>query len=452
MTPAIHRVALVAALTALLPIANAAAPAQEVARLGRDLTPIGAEKAGNEDGSIPEWTGGITEPPAGYKIGTHHVDPFASDQPLYTISAENLAEHRDDLSPGQIALLEKYATYKMMVYPTRRSASFRQRIYDYTIKNASTGNLVSGGDGVADVSEGFPFAIPQNGQEVVWNHKLRDKGLAQVRYNNQVSPTATGQFSVVRLREETIGLYWKEGSTLADTNNVLAYFYQLVEAPPRLAGQVLLVHETLDQVVRPRQAWVYNPGQRRVRKAPNIAYDNPGTASDGLRTNDMADMFVGALDRFEWKLIGKREMIVPYNSYKAHSNTLDYSDLVRPGHLNPDVMRYERHRVWVVEANLKQGVRHINKKRVFYFDEDSWQIVIAEHYDSAGNLWRVSEAHPINYYERPTFWATIEVHHDLKNGRYIASGLDNQEQINNFSFQTSADDFTPAALRKRGIR
>jgi hypothetical protein len=215
---------------------------------------------------------------------------------------------------------------------------------------------------------------------------------------------------------------------------------------------VLLVHETLNASAAPRQAWIYNPGQRRVRRAPNVAYDNPGTASDGLRTNDMTDMFNGAMDRFDWKLVGKKEMYVPYNSYTAHSDKTKIADLIRPGHLNPDKLRYELHRVWVVEATLKAGKRHINSRRTFYVDEDSWGILALDHYDGRGQLWRVSEAPSINYYEMPTFWSTIEVHYDLQSGRYIAGLIDNEEKPYDFAFQTSPDDFSPQSLRKRGIR
>ena len=226
----------------------------------------------------------------------------------------------------------------------------------------------------------------------------------------------------------------------------------MVESPARLAGQVLLVHETLNQAKQPRQAWVYNPGQRRVRRAPNVAYDNPGTASDGLRTNDMTDMFNGALDRFDWKLVGKKEMYVPYNSYKAHSDKVDYDDLIKPGHLNPNYLRYELHRVWVVDATLKPGKRHINARRTFYVDEDSWQILVIDHYDRRGNIWRYSEAPSITYYDVPLFWSTLETHHDMQSGRYIVTGLDNKEPMYDFGYQTTPEKFSPQALRTRGVR
>jgi hypothetical protein len=340
----------------------------------------------------------------------------------------------------------------MKVYPTRRSASFPERIYEMTKRNAETGRLVANGEGVADVAEGFPFPLPQNAYELMWNHKLKYKGIGGTRYNNQVVPTTRGSFQLIRLREELLGLYYREGMTIEDTNNILLYFFQEVESPARLAGNILLVHETLNQLETPRQAWIYNPGQRRVRRAPNVAYDNPGTASDGLRTNDMTDMFNGAMDRFNWEIVEKREMYIPYNSYDAHSGDISADDLVRPGHLNPEYMRYELHRVWVVEATLREGTRHINPRRTFYLDEDTYQIALIDHYDQRGNLWRASEAHTINYYEVPTYWSSIETHMDLQSGRYIANGLDNQDPVNTFNVELSPSNYTPQALRTRGRR
>jgi hypothetical protein len=433
--------------------AVAAVSADQAARLGRDLTPMGAEKAGNADGTIPAWTGGITTPPAGYRAGMFHPDPYAADKPILTITAQNYRDHQAKLTAGAVAMFEKYPqTYRMPIYPTRRSASFPQRSYEFTARNATNCRLVANGEGIENCAEGIPFPIPQNAYEVIWNHKLKYKGVAVQRWANQVAPTATGAYSVVRLREELLGLYYKPGNTTENINNILVYFFQVVEGPARLAGNVLLVHETLNQAKQSRQAWIYNPGQRRVRRAPNVAYDNPGTASDGLRTNDMTDMFNGAMDRFEWKLVGKREMYVPYNSYVAHSDQTKIADLIRPGHLNPDKLRYELHRVWVVEATLKPGSRHINSRRTFYVDEDSWQILAMDHYDGRGQLWRVSEAPSINYYDVPTFWATVEVHYDLQSGRYIAGLLDNEEKMYDFGFQTTPDEFSPQSLRKRGIR
>lgn len=431
----------------------AGAKPDEIDRLSGDLTPMGSERAGNAAGTIPEWTGGITTPPPEYKPGDHHQNPYPDDKPLFQINGSNYTQYSDHLSVGQIAMFEKYPeTYFMNVYPTRRSTSFPEHIYEMTKENGKTASLAENGEGVMDAAEGFPFPFPENAYELMWNHKLKYKGIGGVRYNTQIAPTAGGDFSVTVIREELLGLYYKEGVTIEDINNILLYFFQEVESPARLAGNILLVHETLNQRELPRQAWIYNPGQRRVRRAPNVAYDNPGTASDGLRTNDMTDMFNGAMDRFDWAVLEKKEMYVPYNSYGAHAEGISYDEFIEPGHLNQELMRYELHRVWVVEATLKDGMRHINPKRTFYLDEDSYQILLIDHYDARMELWRSSEAHCINYYDVPTFWSTIEVHYDLQSGRYVGQGFDNTMPVNTFNVEMLPTQFTPQALRSRGRR
>lgn len=451
----INRLSLAACVGLVLGISQALAGAKpdEVHRLNDDLTPMGSERAGNAEGTIPAWTGGITEPPAGYEPGDFHPNPFPDDVPLFRIDGRNYREYEDKLSVGQLATFEKYPdTYYMDVYQTRRTVAFPERIYEFTARNGATAELVADGEGVIDAAEGFPFPFPENAYELMWNHKLKYKTIGGIRYNNQVVPTADGAYSLTVIREEFLGLYYKPGETAASIDNILLYFFQEVESPARLAGNILLVHETLNQVDQPRQAWIYNPGQRRVRRAPNVAYDNPGTASDGLRTNDMTDMFNGAMDRYDWTLVGKKELYVPYNSYGAHRADTRYDDFVHSGHLNPSLFRYELHRVWVIEANLKQGMRHIHPRRTFYLDEDSYQILLTDHYDARGELWRASEAHCINYYEVPTFWSTIEAHYDLQSGRYLVQGLDNEGPVVEFGIELNAGQFTPQSLRTRGRR
>jgi hypothetical protein len=382
----------------------------------------------------------------------HHPDPFADDRVLFTISGENADQYAEKLSAGHLALLKTYSAYKMPVYPTRRSASNPQRIYDATKANATTAQLTAGGNGITGTMMGIPFPIPQNGLEVIWNHLTRYRGVAAKRTFSQAAPQRNGSYTLVDFEEEYLFNYVREGMTEEALNNVLIYFTQTVVAPARLAGSILLVHETMDQVKEKRRAWLYNAGQRRVRLAPSIEYDNPGTASDGMRTSDQLDMFNGAPDRYEWRLVGKKEMYVPYNSYKLHSDSLRYSDILKPLHINQDLSRYELHRVWVVDGTLKAGTSHIYSRRTFYIDEDSWQILAVDQYDGRGNLWRVSEAHCINYYDAFTFWSTLEAHMDLVAGRYLVMGLDNQNKMYDFSLSRTPQDFTPTRLRQEGVR
>jgi hypothetical protein len=428
---------------------------EQAAKLGNELTPLGAEKAGNADGSIPAWTGGITSAPAGYTPGMHHPDPFKDDKVMVTIDKSNLDQYKAQLSPGQIKLFEIYPdTYKMNVYQSRRTASYPQYVYDAT-KNISTkAELIEGGNGIVNAAIGIPFPIPQNGLEAIWNHLLRFRGVAASRNGGQAAPTAAGAFTIIGFDEQIMFKYSEPNATAEalTAENILFRFKQSVTSPARLAGTALLVHETMDQIKTPRQAWTYNTGQRRVRRAPNVAYDAPGTASDGLRTTDDFDMFNGSPDRYNWKLAGKQELYIPYNSYKMHSNEIKYADLLIPGHVNPEYVRWEKHRVWVVEATLKDNTRHVYGKRVFYIDEDSWQVHVADLYDNRNELYRVAVAHGLNYYEVPTHWSTLEVYHDLNSRRYIAIGLDNEDKMYDFSATLTDADFTPAALRREGTR
>lgn len=431
---------------------SAAISAADVSRLGNDLTPLGGEKAGNADGSIPAWDGGLTAAPAGYTPGMHHPDPFAGDTVKFTITGANADQYADKLSAGHLALLKAYPDYTMPVYATHRSASNPQRIYDATKQYATTAALAEGGNGITGAVIGVPFPIPQNGLEAIWNHLTRYRGVAADRHISQAAPQRNGSYTLVDFNDEFLFNYARDGIQEKDLDNVLLYFKQAVTAPARLAGSILVVHETMDQVKEPRRAWLYNTGQRRVRRAPNVAYDNPGTASDGMRTSDQFDMFNGAPDRYEWKLVGKKEMYVPYNSYKLHSDSLKYKDILTPLHINQGLTRYELHRVWVVDATLKAGTSHIYSRRTFYIDEDSWQILAVDQYDGRGQLWRVSEAHCINYYDAQIFWSTLEVHTDLLAGRYLAIGLDNEAKMYDFTLTRSPQDYTPSTLRQEGVR
>jgi hypothetical protein len=431
-----------------------AVSASEAQRLGEDLTPIGAEMAGNAEGSIPAWEGGLKSAPAGFEPGGHHPDPFADDEILFTITRENMGEYADKLTTGHKALLERYGdTFQMNVYPTRRSASYPDYVYEATKSNALTAQLVDGGNGVEGAIRSVPFPIPNNGLEVIWNHILRYRGQRALRMLGQAPVTRNGTYTMVMLEDQYFAPYHLPDAVEEKLDNVIIMFIQRITAPARLAGSILLVHETLNQNKQHRMVWQYNPGQRRVRRAPNVAFDNPGTAADGLRTSDQLDMFNGSPERYDWQLVGKKEMIVPYNAYKLHSADTKYKDIIRPLHMNPDVLRYELHRVWVVEANLKQGVRNIYKRRTFYFDEDSWQAMVVDQYDNRDELWRVSEGHAINYYEVPTLWTTVDAHYDLQIGRYLAVGLNNQETFTyDFSVGLTDKEFTTGALRRLGRR
>jgi len=425
--------------------------AQQAKKLTADLTPLGAVKAGNADGSIPEWTGGITNVPAGYTVGSHHADPFPNDKIEFTITAANVEQYKAFLTPGQLNLFKTYPdTYKMNVYQTRRSASYPEYVYKATYDNATRAELVEGGNGIVQAAVGIPFPIPANGLEAIWNHILRYRGVAVKRNGGQVTPTSSGSFTYIGFDEQLMIPYAKEGTApeTLEASNILFKFKQKVTEPSKLVGTALLVHETMDQIKTPRQAWIYNKGIRRAQKAPTVAYDAPGTASDGLRTTDDFDMFNGAPNRYNWTLKGKQELYIPYNDYRLHSDKVSYDDIVQAGHINPDLVRYEKHRVWVVEANLKEDTSHTYRKRVFFIDEDSWQIAVTDIYDDRNELYRVGVAHGLNYYEVPAQWSTLDVFHDFQSKRYIAIGLDNETKMYDFSAKLKDIQFTSRALQR----
>ena len=442
------------ALALTLSSANALAGVskEEADRLKNDLTPTGAERAANEDGSIPAWDGGIKEPPSCYEgPGTRYCDPFPEDEPLFTITGQNLAQYRDKLSAGQIEMLRKFDSYKLPVYKSRRTSSYPQFYYDASIKNAREASLGGNGEALVNAVVGVPFPIPKTGYEPIWNHKVRYRGPYIQRWNNQFAVTTSGDYNQVKIREDVSLPYSIEGATPEGLDNIIIYFLQIVTEPARLAGTITLVHETMDQVKEPRRAWQYNPGQRRLRRAPNVGYDNPGTASDGLRTNDQTDTFNGAMDRYTWKIVGKREMYIPYNSFELHSDEYDYNEIILRGHINQDITRYELHRVWVVEAELKPGTTHIYKKRVFYLDEDTWQIALVDIYDARDQLWRFQEAHTLNYYDFPGIAPIGETIYDLQNNRYLAQAFNNEDDETVVK-EFTPDYFAPSAVSKQARR
>lgn len=447
-----NKLALVVAL-GVFSGAAIAVSADQAAKLGVELTPVGAERAGNAEGTIPAWDGGMTKAPAGFKEGDHYPNPFSSEKPKFTISAGNMAQYADNLTAGQKALLKKYPTWKMNVYPTHRTAAYPQAIYDASKANATRVKLAAGGNGFDGTSIGVPFPIPQTGVEAILNHITAYRGDSFAISNQQVAVTASGTYTPVRFEYEYDFHYNNLLKTPAEREpNKLTNFLQTVTAPARLAGQVLLIHEYINQIKDPRQAWIYNPGQRRVRLAPNVAYDNPGTAADGLRTNDDFTGFNGATDRYNFTIVGKKEIYVPYNAYDLGSNKLKLKDILRPGHINPDHLRYELHRVWVIESKLKEGTSHIYPRRTFYIDEDSWTILVVDAYDGRGQLWRVMEQHVLQAFDVPGVTASAQIHHDLQSGRYLAMGLVNEEAKVYSRIKRSASDFSPSGLRSMGTR
>ena len=432
--------------------------ADEAENLKSNLTPIGAERAGNADGSIPPWEGGLSSVPAGldYKgPGTLRPDPYAQDKVLYTINAGNAGQYADKLSEGVKAMMERYPdTFRIDVYPTRRSAAFPQYVYDNTYANATLcettadrlGIVTNGG------SKGLPFPIPNNAEEVMFNNNLGFQGGA---LNGDVA------FSVVQangtradsLLNWNLKYPWYDPNAGKDSEfarmGLVSIAYTKV--PAKLKGNVALVWDPLNQSVEPRSAWSYLPGQRRVRRAPTVAYDTPNSTASGLINYDDIYVFNGALDRYDWKLVGKKELFIPYNDYAASFASID--DLMTPRHFNPDYMRWELHRVWVVEASLKEGKRHAVAKRTIYLDEDSWMAALGDSYDSHGKLWRTYWASRLQAYEVPSNIGTAQFGFDFQRsdyaGLYMINGLPKQPV---YGVYPPDSVFTPDYVRTLGTR
>ena len=438
----------------LLAVASSGAWAKvgpaEAAKLGTELTLMGAEVAANATGTIPSYTGGLE--------ADENADPmkdiFAHEKPLFTITSENLEQYKKNLTDGQVALFEKYPdTYKMPIYQTHRTAAFPQSVYNKAKKNATTAELVSGGNGMVNFDETIPFAIPQNGLEVIWNHVSRYRGGTIERNLATIPVQLNGDFTAVKQRAQlTAPQYLKDGFDKSTDENILFYYTSSIKSPARLTGNVLLVHETIDQVDQPRMAWVYNAGQRRVRRAPQVAFDAPRQASEGLSTSDQVDMYNGAPKKYNWKLIGKTEIYIPYNSYKLANPDIKYQDIVKTGHIDQSLTRYELHRVWKVEATLKEGERHVYGKRTFYVDEDSYQIAIADHYDNRDVLWRVSEGHALQFVNANAPWYVSTTNYDLQSGRYLVELNNEENEPFKFGKQVKRKSFSASALRRSGKR
>jgi hypothetical protein len=429
--------------------ALAALTAAEVDRLGKDLTPSGAEKAGNKEGTIPAWTGGLTKPPAGWQAEQGYVDPFADEKPLFTITAANAEQYKDKLSPGEMALLKKYPNFSMSVYPSHRTAALPQSVYDQAKAEATKISWTQGHIQGRDASN-IPFPIPKNGEEAIHNHLLRYMGGGFERDYSWFPVRANGDTYRVGVTERMV---FPKNFDPPQSGDLLFAFYAWYTAPATLEGQVYLIHDPVDQVKQSRSAWIYNAGLRRVRRAPDVAYDNIVDGTEGMRINDQYFGFNGATDRFDWKLSGKKEMYVPYNTYKVGDKKLKYTDVLDKNTIKSSLVRYELHRVWVIDATLKAGQKHIFAKRTFYLDEDSWVVLGEDAYDSRGQLWRVGLDGFQQQYDVLAPQQSFNVWHDLSNGDYIVHNLDNEvKHPIKYNLKAKWSDYQPDALRRAGTR
>lgn len=436
----------------------AAVSTDEAAKLKTTLTPLGAEKSGNKEGTIPEWTGGYKATGPKYKSGPR-PDPFPGEKPVLSITAKNMDQYADKLSEGTKALLKKYPdTYRLDVYPTHRTASAPQWVYDNTFKNATRAKTTHEGNSVEGAYGGIPFPIPKTGNEVMWNHQLAWQGEGYEWALRSWTVTSSGQLILSTAADEwhQYPYYYKDGSAEKIGGGDFWYGTQTASAPPFRAGELTLVRDPLDMGGRGRQAWQYLPGQRRVRKAPSINYDNPDTiTSSGVSNMDESFMFMGPQDRYTWKLVGKKEMYIPYNNNRLGSAKI--ADVIGPKHVNPDLKRWELHRVWIVEANLAPGKRHVVPKKRYYFDEDSWFAVLGEGYDAQGALWKAQYSTMLLIPELPGIIGSVNWGlYNLLTGAYLYDAslneLPYQLRVLEGSQLKPESFFTPDGLVERGVR
>lgn len=427
---------------------DVAPPDVGVPRLGEELTPFGAVRAGNRTRAIPPWTGGLTGAPRGYVPGRPPPDPYIEDVRWFTVGAADVERYKVRLTAGQQALLTKYPeSFELALFPCHRSAAAPQRIYDATLANADRAGLEGNGLALRDASVGVPFPIPANGVQAMWNHKLRWRGGSVSRTSLTVVQSGDGSRSMTKLREEFASPY-ADGDMAAPP---LLYRRTILE-PKEQSGSSLILQGTLDPIAARTHAWAREGKRGRVVRAPDFAYDTPDPVTGGICTADMLDMFSGALDRFDYTLVTRREMYMPYNAYRLSNPGLTLRDILWPGHPNPQFLRYEMHRVWVVDARLKSNFQHTLPDRTYYLDEDSWQILASEHYDGKGNLLRYAEAHPVQHWQVPALVPAVEFAFDLTADRYTARGLDNGLPPPMFGAPLTPQDFTPDALVRRGRR
>ncbi|NKF23788.1 DUF1329 domain-containing protein [Solimonas marina] len=416
------------------------------------LTPIGADAAGNAAGTIPAWTGGLQHAqwPKSFRAGQRLADPYPDDKPLFVITRANLAQYRPYLSRGHLELFAKYPDYRMPVYRTRRSVAYPQAIYDASQANIGHAKL-TGSDELTGAHLGVPFPKPQSGVEIMWNHRTRFRGNSLVTQSTQAIVQPSG--SVPEMLKQTERVLFRYANTQDPIDlthdNTLLYYLTWFGKTRNDIDFVALVHETANSVKQPRNIWVIPPGIPKMFRIPPVGYDQPFPGSGGLMFIDMLDMYNGAFDRYVWKLAGKRELYIPYNSYRLSDGRYSYSQLLTPKFFNPEGTRYELHRVWVIEATERGGTHHAFGKRTFYVDEDSWNVVLVENEDHQGNLWRFQEGHLLPDYAAQTANCAPVVTYDFKDGRYFVNRLLGQDPPAEVDVPMRKSDFMPSAVRAR---
>lgn len=407
--------------------AHARTPPEKIALLNGDqYTCNGAERAGTPGGVAPysgQWLGAW---PGLKKLEGYTPGPYADEKPLYTVTADNLKQYEARLTDGQKALLRKYPkSFRMKVYPSHRDFRWPDWACDVVKKNAAEAEITANGLGTTGTSGAISFPFPQNGLEAIWNVNQTLHVWNETATFDVANVYANGSIAWGKQELITLGPASDPARRGSNQDKIAAYFYNKTLLPERDKGTIAVGYQPNDFSKGSTQVWAYNTGTRRMRQAPDIAFDYP-TPPSGLRTVDDDHLFNGSPERYDWKLLGKRELLIPYNNFAINDPALKLTDLLTPHTPNPDYVRYELHRVWVIEATLKDGLRHVYGKRMLYVDEDTWLAMWADNYDLRKQLWRTAFVAFRYAPDAQAYHRGVSVYHDLTADAYEAGYLVNQ--------------------------
>lgn len=437
-------------------VVQAGVSQEKASQLGGDkYTCMGAKKAGNDQG-VAEYTGKWYKEWPGLESDTGYVPgPYADEEPKFTITADNMEKYADRLTEGQKALFKKYPDkFRMNVYPSHRDfrpADWKCEVAKYNAKNAK---LVDGGLGVKGHGGAPPFPFPENGMQAIWNviNPVR-AWTEEVTYDIR-AVYSNGDVTKGRVHFKTMNTTNNPNEEDREpySSEVNAYFFNEYILPPRNKGDVAVGYQPNNFANNSTQAWQYQPGIRRVKKAPEVGFDYPIPPA-GLRTTDSDYIFNGSPSRYNWKLVGKKTIFAPYNNFKINDPSLSYDKLIQKHTINPEYVRYEPRRVWVIEATLKPNMRHIHQRRVIYVDEDTWLPLTGDNYDQQGKLWRVPMVLLFRSQESGTYHRGVSVYHNLTSGAYEATYLVNgsdEDQWWKINRELRKQEFSPEAAMRAG--
>jgi Protein of unknown function (DUF1329) len=402
--------------------ASALAAASDAQELGKSLTQFGAIKAGNAEGTIPAYEGGYTKIPEGFKPDSGFwVDPFKDEKPLFRIDAKNVDKYADKLSEGQKMMLKKFPDYYFDIYPTHRTTAYPKDVLEATARNGGMNCILKDGLAVDPACRGgIPFPLPKTGNDVMWNQQLRFRvghGYSTTSSSNSWVIDANGVVTKTAEQATFEEAPWYQTAQADRDPMMYSRVFSVTGYPARRAGEMVGLNDYLDPAAKPRRSWSYSPGQRRVKLAPEFNYDTPVASQGGVTLFDELQMFSGAQDRFEYKLLGRKEMYIPYNDYKFYFDAKQ-EDQFMTHHANPALERWELHRVWVVEATLKPGMRHVYGKRTYYLDEDTFGAGLYDAWDKSGALYRSIFLGGIQMYDKTIPYNVKNVVYDFNKGMW----------------------------------